>query len=165
VAAHQIVENKSPHFRKLVERWKRDYPHIEEDLESAFKAIRQNLMANQASRIQMGPAVEVYKYRQNSKDIRRGASYGWRIVALYDRRTAMLHPVLVWPKPAWGDAAGGEYSTAIEEMLAILGYCTNDRCGGLMKPSIPPTLSIDGTSEKLTCDTCTVTRWKAQSAE
>jgi hypothetical protein len=160
VAGHKVDRTKSPQFEKLVQHWKRTYPHIEDDLKKALDAIGQNLMACGADRIQAGPNVEVYKYRQNSKDIRRGASYGWRIVALIDKRTSTLYPILVWPKPAWGDAADAAYASAIEETRTILGYCTNGTCDGTMKQSEPPHLSVDGLSVKWTCDTCNVTHWR-----
>jgi hypothetical protein len=165
VAAHRVDPTKSPHFTKLVARWKKDYRHIQDDLDKLFAAIGKDLHAASAWRVQAGTNVEVYKYKQNSSDIRRGASYGWRVIALFDKKTATLYPILVWPKTAWGDAGNDLYDSAIEEVLGILGYCTNGGCDGSMKTSDPPQRSIDGLQVKLVCDKCTCSIWREQPNE
>lgn len=135
MAGCRINGTSSPQFNKLREHWKRVYPHIDDDLSEAFRAIGENMNANKASRLQSGPNLEVYKYRQNSSDIKRGAKYGWRIIALYEKSTGTLYPILVYPKPVWSDANKNTVSEAIREIRLILGHCLSPGCGGTMKPT------------------------------
>lgn len=115
------VDCRSPQFNQLCKHWKSAYPHIERDLEEAFKAIRENVEAKNCRVVpRHGTGVTVHKYRQNSSDIGRGASYGWRIQAIYDRQSGVLYPILVYPKTAWQDASDETIVAAINELLAVL---------------------------------------------
>ena len=63
----------------------------------------------------------LYKYRQNSSDIRRGASYGWRIIAFYERSRSILYPIVVYPKTKWEDVNISLVEQAVRELRSILG--------------------------------------------
>ena len=102
MAACSVDDTKSPQFDKLRRRWKRDFPNIDSDLSEAFAAISKDITACKARRYQSGREnTEIYKYRQNSKDVRRGQNYGWRIYALYDKKAGVMYPIIVYPKTEW----------------------------------------------------------------
>ena len=146
----RIDHEASPQFKKLCEHWRRTYPHIHSDLEDAFQSIRQNINAKDARRYQGTSALEVYKYRQNSKDIRRGARYGWRIYCLYEKERGILYPIFVYPKPALANASDSDIKAAIREVREVLGYCVIDGCSGFMKP-VEPMLFSDESSTRVRC--------------
>jgi hypothetical protein len=115
------IDCRSPQYNTLLEKWKPDYPHIDNDLEDAFKSIRKNVDAKNCRVVpRHGTGVILRKYRQNSTDIGRGASYGWRIHAIHDEATGTLYPILIYPKTVWSDASTGTIIAAINQMVAIL---------------------------------------------
>jgi hypothetical protein len=95
--------------------------------------------------------IELYKYRQNSSDLRRGASYGWRIYALYHRSTGKLYPILLFLKTDMQDASDAVIEASLREMKDLLGYCLADGCVGRMIPG-----QIRDGTVKLSCNTCGV---------
>lgn len=120
-----ICPDASPQFKKLRERWKRfGYPSIDSDLEDAFKNIRQDVMANHCKRPPRFGAVvgdfELFKYRQKDKANREGASGGWRFYALFDKASAMLYPIVVYPKKEMEDADTATITAAIKELIRSL---------------------------------------------
>jgi hypothetical protein len=161
LAVCTIDADASPQFQKLRDHWRRSYPHIDTDLEAAFKSIRQNIQACGAWRIQAGAVIEAYKYRQNSKDIKRGASYGWRIIALFHKPTAVMYPILVYPKTAWENAGDAAISAAVKEMQRILGYCIADGCDGVMTHGAPLEQKREGdlVHTKMQCRKCGSVQW------
>jgi hypothetical protein len=127
-----VDDRASPQFTALRKRWRREYPHIDEDLADAFRSIAENILSKKAFRVQAGSNIIVYKYRQSSRDIRRGDRYGSRIIALYDVPTAILYPILVYPKPVLDNADTPTILAAIREVRTILGYCVRPGCDGRM---------------------------------
>lgn len=166
MAACKVNSEASPQFRTLRAHWKRNgYPNVDEDLTGAFQAIEQNIQANKASRIQAGPAVEVYKYRQNSKDIKRGARYGWRIIALHHKPTNTMYPILIYPKTEWSDAADSVIAEAIKEIRQILGQCIVAECSGTMITTNPAESRQHGAEvhTKMKCKVCGAIQWISTS--
>lgn len=77
MAGCKIEVDTSPVFRKLRDYYRRNgFPHVDDDLVAAFKAISQNIQANKARRVprlaEMLGDFMLLKYRQNSTDINRG---------------------------------------------------------------------------------------------
>ncbi|MFB3815410.1 MAG: hypothetical protein ACE14L_14995 [Terriglobales bacterium] len=106
MAACKIDADASPHFSKMREYWKNHgYPNIDADLAEAFANIRKDIQANHARRVpgfgDILKEYELYKYRQKNRLAREGASGGWRIYALFDRRTTTLYPLLYIPRRPW----------------------------------------------------------------
>ncbi len=162
MAACTIKPEASPQFKKLCERWKRSgYRHIDKDLAAAFTAIQQDILACGAFRLQAGSRVEVYKYRQNSKDVKRGSSYGWRILALYHKPTGCMYPIIVYPKTVWSDVDEALVASAIIEIRQILGYCISPGCDGEMATSDPPERKEQGAAiqVKMQCVKCGAIQW------
>lgn len=166
LAGCTLDDKASPQFTLLCEKWERSgYTHIYEDLRQAFEAITQNVLAKKARRVQAGSNLVVYKYRQNSSDIRRGEKYGWRIYALYDVMTATMYPIIVYPKPAWDDADTGTILAAIREIRMILGYCVTSGCDGRMGTAEPVERKEEGSvcHIKTQCGKCGAVYWKAET--
>jgi len=161
-----IDDKASPQFTALCKRWRRDYPHIDDDLADAFRSISENILSKKAFRVQAGSNVIVYKYRQSSRDIRRGERYGWRIIALYDVPTAILYPIIVYPKPVLDNADTSTILAAIREVRTILGYCVSPGCDGRMGSIEPPEKKEEGGAShiKTQCVKCGAIYWKPETA-
>jgi hypothetical protein len=149
-------------FKKLCDRWRKSYPKIDKDLDAAFASISENILANNGWRIQAGDGVEVYKYRQNSSDIRRGQSYGWRIDALYDKNSGTMYPIIVYPKTEWEDADTATVKAGIREILTFLGHCIVTGCDGMMTATDPAEYAdVAGEQHvKTVCLKCRAVHWK-----
>jgi len=160
LAGCRVNSEASPQFNKLREHWKRSYPHIDDDLALAFSSISQDILACSAFRLKAGALVEVYKYRQNSKDIRRGAKYGWRVLALYHKPSNVVYPILVYPKTVWEDANNAVVDEAVKEMRQLLGYCIKSGCDGTMTATPSESKGPEGpTHTKTRCDKCGCVQW------
>jgi hypothetical protein len=132
------IDCRSPEYNKLRETWKKSYPHIDEDLEDAFKAIRKNVDAKNCRIVpRHGTGVVLRKYRQNSIDIARGASYGWRLHAIHDEESNTLYPILVYPKTVWEDASTERILAAIEELLATLRSGATEKAEQALEAACP----------------------------
>jgi hypothetical protein len=161
----KIAREASPDFRKFVKHWQRSHPHIEGDISEAFSEIEKNILANRGRRVYGGSRFDLYKYRQNSKDIRRGSSYGWRIYALFDRQSKTMYPIIVYPKTTWEDADGKTILESVNNLKLILGHCTRSECDGTLCPAVPEETSFIGgiPHDKLYCVKCRTIAWREQS--
>jgi hypothetical protein len=144
------------------ESFARSYPHINDDLKDAFSEIEKNILANRARRTLGGTRLDLYKYRQNSKDLKRGARYGWRIYCLHDKQTGIMYPIIVYPKTAWEDADNKTVKDAISTIKSILGHCIQSECDGAMIPVQPEeVVQTAGTPEiKVRCEKCKAIAWR-----
>jgi hypothetical protein len=116
----KIDPGASTTFSKLVSHWQNDYPHVAEDLRGAFVKIEQDYRGAAHARATPGFQQKVWKYRQNSSDIRRGARYGLRLIAYYHEPTNTLYPIIVYPKPEWADVSRKDTQEAVKELLTLL---------------------------------------------
>lgn len=114
-----IDRDASPTFRALVGHWKKNFPKIETDLEEAFESIRQNYRSAKQARSKPGFNDTVFKYRQKSSDLKRGASYGFRIYAYYDQLSNTLYPIVVYPKKVMEEFDIDELKQAVKEISEI----------------------------------------------
>lgn len=162
MAGCTVNSEASPEFKQLRRHWEREgYPNVSTDLAEAFSAIAQDILAKKGRRIRAGTAVEVYKYRQNSTDVRRGSSYGWRIIALFHKPTGTMYPIIVYPKAAMSDAGQSMVEAAIRNIRQILGYCISPGCDGAMTACQPPEIKRDGevVHSKMQCRKCGSVQW------
>jgi hypothetical protein len=124
VAGCKVHTDVSAQFKKLREHYRKSYRKIDQDLEDLFKSVSENLEAkNYRAKPDIAGipgGLRLVKYRQNSKDIRRGASYGWRVYALFAVETRDLYPILVFPKTECGDLDSDTIIAAIKELIEIL---------------------------------------------
>jgi len=144
----------SPTFNRLCQEYRREFRHLDSDLDAAFANIAKDFRAaKSARRVQAGELVEVYKYRQNSRDIKGGNQYGWRIYALYHKAANTLYPILIFPKTAMQDASDTEIIGSIREVRHKLGFCIRNRCRGVMVVSQPREFDASGMM-KMQCSVC-----------
>ncbi|HLY60273.1 MAG TPA: hypothetical protein VKV95_05860 [Terriglobia bacterium] len=117
-----IIEREaSPQFRLQVSHWKKkDFPHIEEDLAEAFESIQENYRGANHARSKPGFNDTVWKYRQNSSDLKRGASYGFRIYAYYDKDSNKLYPIVVYPKKMMEEFDIDKLKEAVKEIQRVI---------------------------------------------
>jgi hypothetical protein len=157
------VDADGPHFKALCRRYQKTFPGITKDLKDAFDAIAQDINAKNAARYQSGASYEIYKYRQNSRDIKRGASYGWRIYAFYEKKSGRMLPFLIFPKTEMDDANDATILASLRDIKSYLGYCLKEGCIGVMAPKEPQEISHDG-SVRTACPLCGVQVWKEAEA-
>ena len=117
----RVDHQASPTFSKLLKKLSRDFPHIEEDLVEAFIAIQQDYLHAKHANLIPGVGGAVLKYRQHSRDIRRGARGSFRIIAYYHAPTNTLYPLLVYAKTDREDVPRAEIQNALKEMNDTLG--------------------------------------------
>ena len=160
----KIDRDSSPDFKKLIDSYRQGYPHIESDLSDAFSEIEKNILANRGRRVFGGQQFDIYKYRQNSKDIKRGARYGWRIYCLLDRLSGIMYPIITYPKTIFDDADTKTIKDAVANIKLLLGQCTRSECDGALEPSYPQEIaSIGGVPHiKLRCCKCRTCAWREE---
>jgi hypothetical protein len=114
----------SDHFNKLVVAWKKSYPSIESDLEDAFKKIRKDIQACHCTLVPRFSDIlgefSLFKYRHKNSQSREGARGGWRILALYNKRTATMYPIIVYPKKRLSDVPADDVVVAVKEVISII---------------------------------------------
>ena len=126
----RVDRNASPQFNKLREHWKNSgYPTIDTDLADAFQAISRDVQANHCRRVpRFSEALGDFlllKYRQKNKGAREGSRGGWRFYALFDKKTATLYPIIVYPKKDWDDATEELITASVQDLVAIIGPSTH----------------------------------------
>jgi hypothetical protein len=132
---------------------------MEKDLKEAYSAIQQDILAKNGTRFKSGSSFEIYKYRQSSRDLKRGASYGWRIYSFYEKATERMVPFLIFPKTEMEDAKDATIMASLRETKVYLGYCLKDGCTGVPSPKEPREVSHDG-SIRMSCPIWGVQAWK-----
>jgi hypothetical protein len=167
LAGCKIDREKSEEFKKLLKQWKRDYPHIESDVEKALAEIKGNIQACRGRLVLGGPRFDAYKYRQKSSDIPHGSSFGLRIIGLHDRKTGVMYPIIVYPKPVWATADNATIYAAMKEVKRMLGHCTSPDCDGKLVPTVPKQTRVDNDipQRKLRCEKCNTVEWLEQIVE
>ena len=121
----KVEPEACPQFTKLREYWKKHgYPSIDTDLVEAFQNISKDIQANHGREMPRFSALlggrKLFKYRQKNSGAREGARGGWRIIAILVPDTAVLYPIIVYPKKEWPDADDDTVKAGIKEIIAIL---------------------------------------------
>lgn len=119
------VDDSSPILTRLREYYRNNgFPSVDEDLAKLFKAVGDNVLACKGRRAprlaDLLGTLLLYKYRQNSSDLRRGSSYGWRVYALFNPETGIMYPIFLFPKTKYQDCSDEELAAAVRELRAIL---------------------------------------------
>lgn len=91
----------SPDYQRQLKDLRKKYPHVDDDLCGAYAEIRQRPSA--ACRavavpglLPPGSDAAIYKYKIASRDMKRGSSGGFRLVALYLPQRNLLIPVCMY---------------------------------------------------------------------
>lgn len=125
MAACRIEPDSSPQFAALRDQWRKGgYRSIDSDLADAFQAISKNVQANDRRIVSRFSAIlgdfDLYKYRQKNRAAKEGARGGWRIYALFDKKSNVLYPIIVYPHKEWADASDKHITECVKELLDIL---------------------------------------------
>lgn len=97
-----------PEFTREVDRLKRKYSHIEDDLQNFYQEFLNNpiLMADALP----GFGRKLWKARVGSTDMQRGKSGGFRIIFHFDEsRPETVHLLSIYPKSERKDLSPSEY--------------------------------------------------------
>lgn len=125
LAACKIDFDSSPQFKILREHWRKSgYPSVDADLAQAFVAISKEVQANHCRIMPRFSAIlgdfALHKYRQKNSAAKEGASGGWRIIALFNKKINILYPVILYPKKVLADASDKQVTESVKELLGIL---------------------------------------------
>jgi hypothetical protein len=167
LAGCKIDRESSREFKKLIKHWRRSYPDIESDVENALVEIQGNILACRGRLVMGGPRFDLYKYRQKSSNIPHGSSYGLRILGLHDRKSGIMYPIIVYPKPCRDSADNVTIYKAIKDIKLVLGLCTSPDCDGEMLPAHPREIrnENDVSRIKIRCEKCRTVEWQEHEAE
>jgi len=115
-----IRKDTSPTYATLLQNLKKQFPHIEEDVEGVLVDIaldfRHARHANSIPRFNDA----LFKYRVPSSDQGRGTRGGFRLCGYYDKQNNTLHLLLIWPKSQAEDLDYETKNKAIKELLKVL---------------------------------------------
>lgn len=115
-----IRADTSPTYATLLQRLKKQFPHIEDDvagvLSDIAKDFRRARHANSIPRFND----TLFKYRVPSQDQSRGSSGGFRLCGYYDKDTNTLHLLLIWPKSQAEDLDYETKNKAVKELEQVL---------------------------------------------
>ena len=118
------ISKCSDHFNKMVAALKKEYPSVESDLEEAFKKIKKEFQACHCTLVPGFSDIlgdfSLFKYRQKNSRAKEGARGAWRILALYDKATCTLYPIIVYSKKKLSNAPADEVIVAVKEIIATL---------------------------------------------
>jgi len=108
----------------MVAALKKEHPSIESDLEDAFKRIKKEIQACHCTLVPgfsdiLGD-LALFKYRQKNSRAKEGAKGAWRILALYDKATCTMYPIIVYSKKKLSNAPAEEVVAAVKELIATL---------------------------------------------
>jgi hypothetical protein len=113
-----INSELSPTFRKLLANLQKSYPHVGDDLKELFDSVAQDYRGAKGARSVPHFEDRIWKYRQNSSDIKRGARYGFRVIAYFSAGT--LYPIIVYAKPQLSDVSDRQIELALQEIEVLL---------------------------------------------
>ena len=115
-----VKSDSSPTYRTLLSRLKKEFPHVEDDVNKILPEIAQDFRhARHADSIPRFNDT-LFKYRVPSSDQRRGTRGGFRLCAYYDKQNNTLYPVLIWPKSEDEDLDYEIKAKAVKELLQII---------------------------------------------
>lgn len=125
LAGCKIDSDSSPQFKTLREHWRKSgYISVDADLAEAFVAISKEVQANHCRVVPRFAAIlgefVLHKYRQKNSAAKEGASGGWRIIALFDKNTRELYPIILYPKKVMSDATDKQVKDGVKELLEII---------------------------------------------
>jgi hypothetical protein len=116
----KIDTEASHQYGILLRRLRKAYPHIEADLQPAFEDIQKDFRGARHATCIPGFDGKLFKYRQNSSDIKRGARYGFRIIAYYHKDSNTLFPLIVYAKPIMEDYDRNELKRIVKDFSEAL---------------------------------------------
>lgn len=115
-----IDYRSSPTFGYTLEKYKKVFPHIEDDLAAALSDIRLDHRNNRHAKAMLHFEGRVFKYRMPSSDQKRGSRGGFRIIAYYDAAKNTLYPLTLYPKSEKEDIEDNYVDRCLKELREAL---------------------------------------------
>lgn len=120
-----VKKDTSPTYQRSLDRLKKQFPHIEEDIEGILVDIAQDHRNARNAESIMRFGGKLFKYRAPCSDQARGSRGGFRVCGYYDEPTNTLHLILVWPKSEAEDLDYESKNKAVQELLQIISAKTH----------------------------------------
>jgi len=111
---------RSPTFGYLLEKYKKLFPHIENDVAATLSDARLNYRPARHARAMLHFNGTVFKYRVMCSDQGRGTRGGFRLIAFYDQTTNTLYPIFMYPKSEKADIEDEEVDRCLTELQEAL---------------------------------------------
>jgi hypothetical protein len=115
-----VRKDTSPTYQRSIDRLKKQFPHIEEDIDSILVDIAQDYRHARNADSVMRFNNKLFKYRAPCRDQARGSRGGFRVCGFYDEPTNTLHLILVWPKSEADDLDYESKNKAVQELLQVI---------------------------------------------
>ncbi len=156
-------------FERLCKQWKLTDPGVGSNLDRVVLGISQRRIPHQRRRVQVSDRLELYIYRPAGKNLYRGQNYDWRIIALSEKASGGIYPVVVYRMPVGSDVENGPLKQvlvdAIREVCLRLGRCVVPDCDGAVRP-VEPTERVkvsEVNQIKNRCSKCGTIYWRTES--
>lgn len=155
-------------FKRLCERWRLKDPGPGSDLERVVLGISQHRVPHHSRIIQASVQLELRIYSPLGKNSRQRETYDWRIIALSEKASGVIYPVLVYRRPIGSDVDQEPLKLILRDVVRDvslrLGHCVAPDCGGAVR-SIEPIESarVCGVTQiKNRCSGCGAIYWATE---
>ena len=111
---------RSPTFVFLLDKFKKVFPHIEDDLAAALSDIRLDYRTAKHATALLHFGGKVLKYRMACSDQGRGTRGGFRLIVYYHQETNTLYPISMYPKSEREDIADADVERCVNELQEAL---------------------------------------------
>ena len=156
-------------FERLCKQWQLTDPGLGSNLDRVVLGISQRRIPHQRRRVQASDRLELYLYRPAGKKLCRGQNYDWRIIALSEKASGVIYPVVVYRMPVGSDVENGPLkqvlTDVIREVCLRLGRCVVPDCGGAVRPVEPiERAKVSEVAQiKNRCSKCGTIYWRTES--
>ncbi len=155
-------------FQRLCKQWRLTDPGLGSEFERVVQGISQQRVPHQTRKVQATVQLELCIYRPTGNNPHRQEKYDWRIIALSEKASGVISPILVYRKPVGSDVNQEllrlVLADVVREASLRLGGCAVADCGGLVSP-IEPTEServCGATHVKNRCSECGTIYWRTE---
>lgn len=156
-------------FECVCKQWELTDPGLGSNLDRVVLGISQRRIPHQRRRVQASDRLELYIYRPAGKKLCAGQNYDWRIIALLEKASGLIYPVLGYRMPVGSDVENGPakqvWTGVIRELCLRLGRCVVPDCDGAVSP-VEPTerAKVSEVAQiKNRCSKCGTIYWRTES--
>ena len=152
-------------FQRLCKQRGLTDPSLGSDLDRVVTGISQCRVPHQTRKVQASVQLEFCIYRPAARNRHRQERYDWRIIALSEKESGVVYPVLVYRKPFGSDLNQEPLKVVlrdvVREVSLRLGRCVVPDCGGSVRPKEPIESArvCESTHIKNHCSECGTIYW------
>ena len=156
-------------FGRLCKQWRLTDPCLGSDLDRVVLGISQRRIPHESRRVQSSARLELFLYRPAGENLCRDQKDDWRIIAVSEKATGAIYPVVVYRRPVGPDVSKEcvkEVVTDVfREVCLRLGHCVVPDCDGAVSPIEPIQRAkvCEVTQIRNRCSKCGTIYWKAQT--